>query len=60
MRRAVGDEVFAEILRAFYQENAYGSVTNEDFIALAQDRSEVELDDLFDAWLYGERVPDLP
>ena len=60
LRQAVGDHVFAEILRAFYQENAYGSANNEDFIALAQDLSEIELDDLFDAWLYGEGIPDLP
>ena len=60
LRSEVGDETFFEILRTFYSANAYGNVTAADFIAVAEVLSERELDDLFDAWLYGERIPDLP
>ncbi|MCY4071523.1 MAG: M1 family metallopeptidase [Chloroflexi bacterium] len=60
LRGEVGDETFFEILRTFYSENAYGNVATTDFIAAAERISERELDDLFDAWLYGERIPDLP
>lgn len=60
LRSEVGDDTFFEILRAFYSENAYGNVATADFIAVAEDRAQRELDELFDAWLYGEQIPDLP
>ncbi len=60
LRSEVGDEIFFEILRTFYSENAYGNVSTADFIAVAERLSGRELDALFDAWLYGERIPDLP
>ena len=60
LRREVGDDKFFETLRTFHRENAYSNVTTADFIAVAERLSERELDDLFDAWLYGERIPDLP
>ncbi len=60
LRGEVGDETFFEILRTFYRENAYSNVDTADFIAVAEGLSEAELEDLFAAWLYGERIPDLP
>ncbi|MDE2859443.1 MAG: M1 family metallopeptidase [Chloroflexota bacterium] len=60
LREEVGDETFFEILRTFYSANAYGNVDTADFIAHAERLSQRELDELFDAWLYGERIPDLP
>ncbi len=60
LRRQVGDVIFFEILRAFYSENAYGNVTTADFIAVAERIGKRELDALFEAWLYSERMPDLP
>lgn len=60
LRGEVGEETFFEILRTFYSENAYGNVATADFVAVAEALSGRELDDLFDAWLYGERIPDLP
>ncbi|MCY4020208.1 MAG: M1 family metallopeptidase [Chloroflexi bacterium] len=59
LRGEVGDETFFEILRTFYRENAYGNVATADFIAVAEGLSDSELDELFAAWLYGERLPDL-
>ena len=60
LRHEVGDDIFVEILRAFYQENMYGSAVNEDFIAVAERLAERQLDELFEPWLYGERMPALP
>ncbi len=60
LRQQVGDDLFFDILRQFYSENAYGLVTSQDFIALAETVSEVNLDDFFAAWLYGDTLPELP
>ena len=60
LRQEVGDDLFFQILRQFYSDNAYGLVTSEDFIALAETVSERDLDDFFAAWLYGDTLPELP
>lgn len=60
LRRAVGDATFFAILRTFASRFAYGNATTEEFIALAEELSGVELDDLFDAWLYQPELPPLP
>lgn len=36
------------------------AVTTEDFIAVAESVSGRELDELFQAWLYDDVMPDLP
>ena len=56
----VGDDAFFAILRRFYSENAYGNVSSQDFIALAERLSRRDLQDFFAAWLYGDTMPDLP
>ncbi len=60
LRAEVGDEVFFDILREYYQRYAYSVASTADFIAAAEDVSGRELDALFDAWLYSEEMPDLP
>lgn len=60
LRAEVGDEVFFDILREYYQRHAYSVASTADFIAAAEDVSGRELNALFDAWLYGEEMPDLP
>lgn len=60
LREEVGDKTFFEILRTFYRENAYGNVATADFIALAERLSQRDLADFFAAWLYSERIPELP
>ena len=60
LRAEVGDDVFFDILREYYQRHAYSVAATADFIAAAEDVSGRELDALFDAWLYGEVMPDLP
>lgn len=60
LRAEVGDDVFFDILREYYQRHAYSVVTTADFITAAEDVSGRDLGEFFDAWLYGEAMPDLP
>lgn len=60
LRLTVGDEIFWEILRTYYTRYAGGNAGTADFIAVAEEVSGADLDAFFDAWLYGETVPDLP
>ncbi len=60
LRNEVGDDTFFAILRQFYSDNAFGFVTTADFIAVAEALSQRDLGELFDAWLYGDTMPDLP
>lgn len=59
LRLRVGDDVFFDILRTYYESFAYGNASTSDFIAVAEDVSAQELDDFFEAWLYNDAVPEL-
>jgi aminopeptidase N len=59
LRLAVGDDTFNRILRTYAERFKYGNATTEEFIALAEEVSEQQLDDLFNAWLYAEEMPDI-
>jgi aminopeptidase N len=54
------DELFNRILRTYAQEYRNSNASTEDFIALAERVSNRDLTPFFQAWLYGEEVPDLP
>jgi aminopeptidase N len=56
----VGDAVFFDILRAYYDRYKYSNASTEDFIAVAEQVSGRDLAALFDGWLYQPRVPDVP
>jgi aminopeptidase N len=58
LREKVGDEVFFSILRDWAAEHAYGNVTTDDFIALAERESGQELDDFFQTWLFEPGTPE--
>jgi aminopeptidase N len=60
LRVTVGDDDFFAILKAWASEKAYTNATTKEFIALAERISGEQLDDLFDAWLYGTKRPDRP
>ncbi len=60
LRLRVGDDLFFDILRAYYERYQYANATTADFIYVAELVSGQELTELFDAWLYDERVPDVP
>ncbi len=60
LRLAVGDDAFFEILRKWTRRHAGDNVSTDQFIELAEDVSEMDLDALFDTWLFQPGRPDLP
>jgi aminopeptidase N len=58
LRVKVGDEVFFEILRAWYEENSGGNVTTEDFVELSERVSGQELGRFFQIWLEIDGRPE--
>lgn len=60
LRLEVGDEAFFDILRAYADRYAYGLVTTEDFIGVAEEISGDDLTAFFDAWLYEDALPPIP
>lgn len=59
LRRTVGDDDFFEILQTWAADFRHGNVTTDDFIALSEEVSGDELDDLFEAWLEDDEIPAL-
>ncbi len=59
LRLDVGDDVFFEILRTYYQTYKDSHATIEDFIALASDVSQEDLTEFFDSWLYQKAIPEI-
>ncbi|MBI5931580.1 MAG: M1 family metallopeptidase [Chloroflexi bacterium] len=60
LRLTVGDDVFFEILRTYYDRFQYANATTADFIAVAEEVSSQSLDEFFQAWLYDATVPEKP
>jgi aminopeptidase N len=57
LRGKIGDAKFFELLREWYARNRNGNVTTADFIDLAEDVSDRQLDRFFDIWLYRPGKP---
>jgi aminopeptidase N len=57
LRQTVGDDVFFGILEEWVASQAGGTVTTDEFIRLAEKRSGMQLDDLFDTWLFTPEKP---
>jgi aminopeptidase N len=57
LRQKVGDFAFFQIMRGWATQNRYGNVSTPQFIALAEQVSQQQLDHFFDVWLYQ---PDKP
>ncbi len=59
LRHVVGDSIFFEILHSYSSNDslAYGSATTEDFQAVCEDVSGLDLNDFFQQWIYGENYP---
>lgn len=60
LRLEVGDDEFFETLQTYFDRYEGGNVRTADFIAVAEEVSGVELDDLFDRWIYSEDLAALP
>jgi aminopeptidase N len=57
LRQTVGDEVFFQIVEEWVSSQAGGTVTTDEFIRLAEKVSGMQLDDLFDTWLFSPEKP---
>ncbi|MEL7234380.1 MAG: M1 family metallopeptidase, partial [Chloroflexota bacterium] len=59
LRVRVGDEAFFDILRTYTERFHDSVVTTDDFVAVAEEISGQELDDLFNAWVYQDDLPSI-
>jgi aminopeptidase N len=57
LRLEIGDQAFFALLRRWTTQNAGGSVTTTDLVALAERVSGTQLDAFFDAWVYSTVKP---
>ncbi|QWF83686.1 M1 family metallopeptidase [Amycolatopsis sp. CA-230715] len=60
LRTRIGDERFFALLRAWALEHRHGTVTTDQFTALAEQASGESLADLFTPWLFDTTLPPLP
>jgi aminopeptidase N len=60
LRATIGDPAFFSLLRAWTSTFRHGTVTTDQFTALAARHSPVPLDSLFAAWLQDTGLPRLP
>jgi aminopeptidase N len=57
LRERIGDPAFFRIMRRWIAEHADGNASTQDFIALAEDESGLDLDRFFSAWLFERGKP---
>ena len=57
---AVGDDTFRALLREWFARHDDGHASTADLLALAEELSGQQLDELFDRWVYGAELPPLP
>ncbi len=60
LRGIVGDSTFFDIMRAYSNDPdlKYNAATTEDFQAVAESVSGLDLNYFFQEWIYGENYPD--
>ena len=54
LRLTVGDATLVEILRAWTQTHAHGTVVTDDFVDVASRHTEEPLHELFRSWLFEQ------
>ena len=57
LRRHVGDNLFFPIFPAYAEAFAYDNATTEDFQAVCEDITGIDLDYFFQQWVYGDNYP---
>ena len=57
LRGVIGDSAFFELIREWMSEFGGGTATTEDFIDMAEDATEIDLEPLWDTWLFSEDMP---
>ncbi|MFP4549135.1 MAG: M1 family aminopeptidase [Fidelibacterota bacterium] len=60
LRGVVGDDIFFDILRAYYESRQfkYASATTDEFVQLCNTVSGMDLTTFFQQWVYGEYYPE--
>lgn len=59
LREQIGDDDFFELLQRWVDEHSGGAASTDDLVALAEEVSGEQLDELFDSWLYDPISPRL-
>jgi aminopeptidase N len=57
LRQKVGDFAFFRIMRSWAHQNRYGNVSTPQFVALAEQVSQMQLEHFFEVWLYRLEKP---
>jgi aminopeptidase N len=57
LRNEIGTTNFFDVLHRWVQDHAFATGSTDDFIALAEQVSGQQLDDLFKTWLFDPRKP---
>ena len=57
LREEVGDDAFFTLLRRWVDDHRHSTASTEDLVALAEEVSGQELDELFAAWIYAPELP---
>lgn len=57
LRHVVGDDVFFQILRQYYYEYKFSTITTEQFRDFCEQISGKNLDAFFQQWIYGSGAP---
>ena len=57
LRQVVGDTAFFDLLRSWVATYSGRTATTDDFLRMAADHSPVDLQPLWDAWLFSEPLP---
>jgi len=55
LRETVGDEMFFNALQDYFRQYKYGIASSEDLLGLFEEVSGMQLDDLYQEWLYTKQ-----
>ena len=57
LRAELGDDLFFEFLKRYFEEYRYDIATSQDFKATAEATCDCDLDELFDLWVFEGGKP---
>jgi aminopeptidase N len=57
LRKKMGTEAFLELLREWIADHRYGNASIAEFIAMAEEKADQELDHFFEIWLFKRGKP---
>ena len=60
LRLEIGDDLFRQVLRTYYDRFKGSNATTADFIAVASEVSGRDLTDFLSGWIYSAEMPAIP